>query len=146
MNPRERSFIFLTLALFFIFTLFSAIAPAVSQTGKGGAVFDGCCPGHSKSQAGTKCTHKKSGCPHKKTSTAAQKGKIRTLYTCPMKEHADVVQEKPGKCPKCGMQLVKKQFREYYECPMKQDKYTSDKPGKCPKCGMNLEKRLVPVE
>jgi hypothetical protein len=25
-------------------------------------------------------------------------------YTCPM--HADVVQDKPGKCPKCGMNLV----------------------------------------
>jgi multidrug efflux pump subunit AcrA (membrane-fusion protein) len=29
-----------------------------------------------------------------------------TLYTCPMPEHADVVQDHPGKCPKCGMKLV----------------------------------------
>jgi hypothetical protein len=28
------------------------------------------------------------------------------LYTCPMAEHADVVSDKPGKCPKCGMTLV----------------------------------------
>jgi hypothetical protein len=28
------------------------------------------------------------------------------LYTCPMEEHADVVTDKPGKCPKCGMKLV----------------------------------------
>jgi RND family efflux transporter MFP subunit len=28
------------------------------------------------------------------------------LYTCPMAEHADVVSEKPGVCPKCGMDLV----------------------------------------
>jgi hypothetical protein len=27
-------------------------------------------------------------------------------YTCPM--HADVVQDKPGKCDKCGMALVPK--------------------------------------
>ncbi len=29
-------------------------------------------------------------------------------YTCPMKEHSDVVQDKPGTCPKCGMKLVEK--------------------------------------
>jgi len=29
-----------------------------------------------------------------------------TLYTCPMAEHADVVSDKPGKCPKCDMDLV----------------------------------------
>ena len=28
------------------------------------------------------------------------------LYTCPMAEHADVVSDKPGVCPKCGMKLV----------------------------------------
>lgn len=28
------------------------------------------------------------------------------LYTCPMEEHADVVSDKPGQCPKCEMQLV----------------------------------------
>jgi len=28
------------------------------------------------------------------------------LYTCPMAMHADVVSDKPGKCPKCEMDLV----------------------------------------
>lgn len=28
------------------------------------------------------------------------------LYTCPMASHADVVSDKPGKCPKCEMELV----------------------------------------
>jgi rubrerythrin len=28
------------------------------------------------------------------------------LYTCPMPAHADVVSDKPGDCPKCGMALV----------------------------------------
>jgi RND family efflux transporter MFP subunit len=28
------------------------------------------------------------------------------LYTCPMASHADVVSDKPGKCPKCDMDLV----------------------------------------
>lgn len=27
-----------------------------------------------------------------------------TVYTCPM--HADVRSDRPGTCPKCGMQLV----------------------------------------
>ncbi len=29
-------------------------------------------------------------------------------YICPMKEHSDVLQDKPGNCPKCGMKLVEK--------------------------------------
>jgi hypothetical protein len=58
------------------------------------------------------------------------------LYTCPM--HPDVIQNKPGKCPKCGMDLVKKESKTVYSCPMHPE-VTSDKPGKCPKCGMDLK-------
>ena len=32
---------------------------------------------------------------------------VATIYTCPM--HPEVTSDKPGKCPKCGMTLVKKQ-------------------------------------
>jgi RND family efflux transporter MFP subunit len=35
------------------------------------------------------------------SSTLSQK-----LFTCPMESHADVVSDKPGKCPKCNMDLV----------------------------------------
>jgi transcription initiation factor IIE alpha subunit len=62
-------------------------------------------------------------------------------YTCPMPEHADVVMDKPGKCPKCGMTLVAKQKEPMvkYTCPMPEHAdVVMDKPGKCPKCGMNL--------
>jgi hypothetical protein len=64
---------------------------------------------------------------------------LKIIYTCPM--HAEVVQDKPGKCPKCGMNLVKKEIaKETYVCPMHSD-VKQDKPGKCPKCGMNLVKQ-----
>jgi predicted RNA-binding Zn-ribbon protein involved in translation (DUF1610 family) len=61
-------------------------------------------------------------------------------YSCPM--HPDVTSNKPGKCPKCGMDLVrseKKQMKmaKTYTCSMHPE-VSSDKPGKCPKCGMDL--------
>jgi hypothetical protein len=66
---------------------------------------------------------------------------VKTVYTCPM--HPDVVSNKPGKCPKCGMELVAKKVktpRVYYTCSMHPE-VVSDKPGKCPKCGMDLIKK-----
>jgi hypothetical protein len=60
-------------------------------------------------------------------------------YICPM--HADVTSDKPGKCSKCGMDLVKikKEKIKSYSCPMHPE-VTSDKHGKCSKCGMALVK------
>jgi hypothetical protein len=70
----------------------------------------------------------------KKDATGTKETK--DVYTCPM--HPKVTQDKPGKCPTCGMNLVKKEpAKTTYTCPMHPD-VSSDKPGKCPKCGMNL--------
>ncbi len=38
--------------------------------------------------------------------TAAAGKAVGAAYTCPM--HPEVLSDKPGKCPKCGMNLVKK--------------------------------------
>lgn len=40
---------------------------------------------------------------HKKTE-------MKAVYTCPM--HPEVMSDKPGKCPKCGMKLEKKMMHE----------------------------------
>lgn len=65
-------------------------------------------------------------------------------YSCPM--HPEVTSDKPGKCSKCGMDLVlskkdhmKMGSMKMYSCPMHPG-VTSDKPGKCAKCGMELVK------
>ena len=62
--------------------------------------------------------------PVAKSDTAQQ-----PKYTCPM--HPEVMSDKPGKCPKCGMDLVKAKI---YSCPMHPD-VVSNKPGKCSQCG-----------
>lgn len=91
--------------------------------------------------------------------------KIDSMYTCPM--HGDVKSDKPGACPKCGMDLKKmemekdsmkmkmnhsnmemnrdkmmmkdKQMAKMYVCPMHPE-IKGEKPGSCPKCGMDLKK------
>ncbi len=61
-------------------------------------------------------------------------------YTCPM--HPEVVSDQPGSCPKCGMDLEKKQTTKQqgvYTCPMDPE-VVRDQPGSCPICGMDLVK------
>jgi hypothetical protein len=69
---------------------------------------------------------------------------VKEKYTCPM--HPEVMKGKPGKCPKCGMNLEKKEFYEVYACPMKDCPYFSEKGGKCLTCGIKLKKKLVSKE
>lgn len=70
-----------------------------------------------------------------------------TYYTCPM--HRDVMSEGPGKCPKCGMSLIKKErvsgrkaahvpeliFR--YTC-LDHPEHAATSPGECPMDGKKL--------
>jgi Cu+-exporting ATPase len=65
-----------------------------------------------------------------------------TKYTCPM--HPEIVRDRPGSCPKCGMALVPMlpavPRAAEYTCPMHPE-IRRNRPGNCPKCGM----ALVPV-
>lgn len=87
------------------------------------------------------------GCKNKKSSHAGHQTEVaKDIYTCPMPEDS-VFSDKPGTCPKCGMDLVKAEPGNHqhekaeYTCPMPEDSVFSDKPGTCPKCGMELVKK-----
>jgi len=60
-------------------------------------------------------------------------------YYCPMLCEGDKKYDKPGDCPKCGMDLEKEEIsKTIYTCPMHPE-VEQDHPGSCPKCGMDLE-------
>jgi Cu(I)/Ag(I) efflux system membrane fusion protein len=72
----------------------------------------------------------------------------RLYYVCPMPAHSDILYDKPGKCPLCGMTLVpvrrhagqvQNPHIKYWTCPMPEHSFVHEKgPGKCPICGMSL--------
>ena len=89
----------------------------------------------------------------KKEDHSQHKAEPAELYTCPMPEDA-FFSDKPGKCPKCGMDLVEAEQGSHqgesveYSCPMHQE-IIRDKPGICPVCGMDLvekEKRSKAIQ
>ena len=43
---------------------------------------------------------------NQKTATKNQNTEATKTYTCSM--HPEVISDKPGKCPKCGMGLIEK--------------------------------------
>ena len=60
----------------------------------------------------------------------------QNYYTCPM--HPEVIQDKQGKCPKCGMDLVLAKNSTVEYCPKCKEK-TTFKDGKCTKCGKAMK-------
>jgi multidrug efflux pump subunit AcrA (membrane-fusion protein) len=71
---------------------------------------------------------------------------IMGKYMCPM--HPDVISDKEGNCPECGMKLeliggrtgvfAPGLIQSHYGCPMKCEGSASDEPGNCPRCKMIL--------
>ncbi len=82
--------------------------------------------------------------------SSASSGQSENNYYCPM--HSQIQADKPGVCPICNMNLVKKEAKAkksesvktqtspLYYCPM-HPQIQSDKPGVCPICNMNLVKK-----
>jgi Cu+-exporting ATPase len=78
---------------------------------------------------------------------AAKAAPNGTKYVCPM--DPEVVSEKPGACPKCGMALEPDTpptaATTKWTCPMHPE-VVRDQPGACPICGMALEPMSVVAE
>ncbi len=77
---------------------------------------------------------------HPERTTSAPSASKGTKYICPM--DPEVVSDKPGSCPKCGMALEPElsftPAKTKWTCPMHPE-IVRDEPGACPICGMALE-------
>jgi len=69
-------------------------------------VVGGCNQGNNQS-SGPAPAHKSDTAMPASDTPAKPDSTKQAVYTCPM--HPEVISDKPGKCPKCGMNLVLKQ-------------------------------------
>lgn len=60
------------------------------------------------------------------------------VYVCTMAGDEDVLEEKPGRCPKCGMELQPVRLDSKFWCPTHQTLVVRDGPGTCPLDGKEL--------
>jgi hypothetical protein len=60
------------------------------------------------------------------------------VYVCPMPADASVLEDKPGKCPVCGMTLVATRLDSKWWCPTHQTVVVRDGSGTCPLDGKAL--------
>ena len=74
-----------------------------------------------------------------RTAPPAQQ-KMPVSYVCPMPVDSEIVEDKPGKCPKCQMILVPVRIEQAWACG-NNTSIVRENPGKCPVDGRDL----VPV-
>jgi len=53
---------------------------------------------------------------HEKQDTTLTHDSTKIIYTCPM--HSEIISDKPGTCPRCGMELVEVEKGEKQSGPM----------------------------
>ena len=53
-------------------------------------------------------------------NTVATEDTVKIIYTCSM--HPEIISDQPGICPKCGMELIKKEADEKNKAKMKMKK------------------------
>jgi hypothetical protein len=142
-DGRSRTF-FASLLCLFVFILF--IGSLTATAGSDSGAKKGCDP-----KACTKvCPMMMKASSQTKTQAAeADSAHLINLndltlvdgFTCPM--HPQVKSEQPGKCPECGMKLVKANLYQAYTCNTKDCSHPCihAQPGKC--CGKELQKTLM---
>jgi len=75
---------------------------------------------------------------HMQAPAAAREPLPPLSYVCPMTGDEDVIEDKPGKCPKCGMTLVPVRLDSVWTCATRPLLVVESKPGKCPVDGTPL--------
>jgi hypothetical protein len=136
-NSAVSSGLFLIIVLVFLFGIHttSVSAAGCSKTCVKAASDPGC-PMTAKATAETGTQN---AAQNMSPAPSLDSFKKEAFYTCPM--HPEVKEKKAGKCPQCGMSLVKEDFYKVYTCPKKECPQISAKADKC--CGNALKMTMM---
>src|SRR5215468_1576108 len=71
------------------------------------------------------------------SATPSQEKLPPVSYICPMPGDEDIIEDKPGSCPRCGMELEGIRLDTVYTC-LTNTAIVREQPGKCPTDGRDL--------